>query len=109
MDRETKNEIIGGKNFKFYTYLTGREHREYNTILMSMAPINMKGELEGMVDPKMLNESVDYLLKTVISSIDDNIDKASFVNTILDMRSDDTEKVILSVKENSGTEKKKVI
>jgi DNA-binding winged helix-turn-helix (wHTH) protein len=107
MNRDTKEMTIAGKKFIFNTYLTGRESRDHQAIQLKAGTFNMEGKIEGGIDTSVLQKSADFLLSTLIVSVDEVIEKEAILNTVLDMRASEYEEVMLAIGEIANTEKKK--
>lgn len=107
MTRETKNITIAGKSFVLNTYLTGRETREQQAILLKAGNFNLEGKIEGGIDTSVLQSSADYLIKTIIVSIDETTNKDDILNIVLDLKASEYEEVMLALSEIADVEKKK--
>ena len=109
MNRDTKQITIAGKAFVLNTYLTGRETREQQAILLKAGTFNMEGKIEGGIDTSVLQLQADYLIKTLIVSIDTFTDKEYILNTVLDLKASEYEEVMLALGDIANVEKKKAI
>lgn len=107
MNRETKQITIAGKSFVLNTYLTGRENRDHQAILLKAGNFNLEGKIEGGIDTSVLQSSADYLIKTIIVSIDELTDREFVLNTVLDLKASDYEFVMESLRYIADVEKKK--
>jgi hypothetical protein len=106
-NRDTKTEYIASSQFVFNTYLTGRESREQQQILLKAGSFNMEGKIEGGIDTSVLQLSADYLIKTLIVSIDG--DSTDILNKVLDLKAEDYNKVMEILSDIADVEKKKAI
>lgn len=94
------------------TYLTGREKRDLTNVYLT-GGIDFNAETNNVkgIDYKIVDKAQDLAWRTVIVSIDGKKDgEIDIVNTILDMRSEDSDFIIAKVNEliTTKTEKKTI-
>lgn len=113
MERETTTikTPLSGIEVVLKAYLTGREKRDITNASIP-AKINYAGASESIDDidlVSIMNAGENAVLKNIILSIGGNTDSATFVDTVLDMRSEDSDFILEEVKKVADaltTEKK---
>lgn len=111
MNRETK--IIetpkGKQKVEIKTYITGREKRELTNVYLSGdMKFNADSKDIAGINANLMDKAQDLALTTIVVSIDGI--KENILQTILDMRSEDSDFIFKSVDEvqKGDPEKKKI-
>lgn len=111
MNRETKTieTPIGHNKVEIKTYLTGRERRRLTDVyLESGIDVNADThEIKGL-KADLINKAQNVAWEVVVVSIDGSTE--NIIDTILDMRSEDTEFIVTEVNKitsNTSFEEKK--
>lgn len=105
MNRETKTFKAGEHEVVAYTYVTGRDLRNIEQIMLES--LNIKADSKGSGDVsgftgEMLSKREDLQITSVIASVDGKTEK--IVDLVLDMKAEDYDIVMKYVREL--TEKK---
>ncbi len=101
MERETKKVTTpSGAVVEFYTYLTGKEARQLQSIFLKHSKFQTgEGEKSKVVDfdPLAVPEAEEQALRLVIVSVDDN--KENPAERVENMRQEDYRSVIKAINE----------
>lgn len=104
--RETKIQTIEGLEVEIKTYLTGRENRDYQAILMSSIKVNEDQKFDASgVNAETVFKAQDYLINTLIVRIGNHTEGLS--DLVLDMRSEVADKIIAEISKIADVSKKK--
>jgi len=110
MTRETKKfKTTNGHEVEIYTYLTGREQREIDAMLINemMSDINIetgKPQINANFGEAQKRQE-DKLIETIVVSIDDG--KEKILDTVLDMKAQDYNEIMKEINSQTAGSKKK--
>lgn len=104
--RETREAQIGGHDFVFKTYLTGREFNEIQRIYLSSAKINMVGNGGPSINSFSAEVELDATKKTLemlVVSMDGSTE--NIVDRIEDLPNEVYQLVVANINEAAGKKK----
>lgn len=105
MERETKDVTIGVHKIVLKTYATARESQAIQNVYFSNTKLEVSGESYKIneFNPGVQTEVNKESVKQLVVSIDDKTD--NLVETALDFRSEDFDKLIEEIQEITSKKK----
>lgn len=92
------------QTFKLYAYLTGKENRDYQTILMSAVSVEGEEVKAGNIKPEMFFKAQDFLINTLLAEVSEGSSK---VDTVLNAPKIVSDFVLSEIAKIAGVEDKK--
>lgn len=106
MQREKNVLNIQGHDVEMNSYLTGKENRDYQTILMSAMKIDQDQNIDASnINPETFFKAQDFLIKTVVVSFDNDTERVA--ERILELKATISNEIIAEVSKIAGLEQKK--
>ena len=73
------NGKFPSQTFKLYAYLTGKENRDYQTLLMSSVRVEGEEVSAGNIKPETFFQAQDFLINTLLVETPEGISKVDFI------------------------------
>jgi hypothetical protein len=74
-----KNGNFPNQPFKIYAYLTGKENRDYQTLLMSAVKVEGEDVSAGNIKPELFFKAQDFLINTLLVEAPEGSSKVDFI------------------------------
>jgi len=106
MQREKRNLDIGGHSLEIFSYLTGKENRDYQAILMGSIKVDRDQNIDASnINSETFFKAQDYLIKTIVVNLDGSGENVG--ERILELPATISNQIIAEISKVAGLDDKK--